>query len=133
MYDTNPPTLDIDTFMAERFGHKLRPEQVLERRIVWNLLNQLAEAGFKAVEVRDGLGDELSEPNPTNPKEAMEHVFNLDDCRVWLRKPGYGEHYVFLVMGNGEDILSDWSFYEDDRDGFNKAVSEFSEEIERWF
>lgn len=39
-----------------------------------------------------------------------------------------GEHGVLLVLGNGEDIISDWNFTEGDPDGFDRAISAFDVE-----
>src|SRR5262245_5164992 len=35
------------------------------------------------------------------------------------------EHGVLFIMGNREDVLSDWSYSEGDADGFRKAVDAF--------
>jgi hypothetical protein len=37
-----------------------------------------------------------------------------------------GEHGVLLVLGNGEDVISDWNYFDDDHDGFNAAMQAFN-------
>lgn len=35
------------------------------------------------------------------------------------------EHGVLLVLGNGEDVISDWNFHDGDEDGFDAAMGKF--------
>ena len=58
----------------------------------------------------------------------------LDEASLRFRRV-YGEgtgrtmdprvHGVFLVLGNGEDIVSDWNYSTGDPDGFNTAMEAF--------
>lgn len=36
------------------------------------------------------------------------------------------EHGVLLVLGNGEDVISDWNYSEGDADGFNAAMDAYA-------
>lgn len=111
------PALDHDAMMLSRFSHKVSVNGRLERRIVAHLCDHLADNGFTPIRVEDG---EATIP-AADTKAVMEQVFNLDDAWVFFTH----EHAIRLVMGNGEDIISDWTFYHDDRDGFNAAMLAF--------
>lgn len=118
------PDLDHDAMMLKRFGTKLGPNQRLERRIVWNLLRHLERAGFAVHSIHDG--DEIVDV--ADSKAAMELVFNLDEAWLHVRKsPRSGSHTIALVMGNGIDIVSDWSIPRTPN-GFNEAMNAFDAE-----
>lgn len=115
-----PPALKDD---AERQPHA---RTILERRIVWNLLEQLVAADFEIVDVYDGeeavkCADNLA---------ALETVFSVDDSRIYCKKKGVerGERNVLIVLGNGEDCISDWSFLDGDADGFDAFMNAFTSE-----
>jgi hypothetical protein len=118
----NPPRLNIDNLL---YGDQPVPARnALERKVVWNLLTYLQTAGFHVQAVNDGENiDKVA-----TPQEAMELVFNLDDCVVYMHKPGYGSHGVQIVLGNGVDVISDHSYFEDDRDGFRQVMDDFDAE-----
>jgi hypothetical protein len=117
----NVPALDIDALMLNKYGRKLTANGVLERRIVANLIAHLEEAGFKV----SSLFDSEEETPVADMKAAMELIFNLDEAWLRFANKNGGTHTVFLVLGNGEYIISDWNFYRDDGDGFNKAMEAF--------
>ena len=95
----------------------------VERRIVWGLIAHLARYGFALHSVNDG--EEVTRIH--EPKAAMELIFNVDEVSLRFSPSGKGPwHGVLLVLGNGEDIVSDWNYYADDRDGFNKAMEAFT-------
>jgi len=118
------PVLDHDLMMAKRFGCTVNPNGKLERRVVWNLLNYLTSKGFKILSVFDD--DEFKDA--TDPKAAMELIFDLDEARVGIEGEKGSDHGIVLIIGNGCDIISDWSYFEDDRDGFNAAMDQFNGE-----
>lgn len=131
MSTTYPPTpaLDHDARMKERFGHELDDRMQNERDIVWALCHHLAAAGFGLTGIYDG--EELI--RLTDPKEAMEHVFNLDECSLRFKFKGMlGERFptmsVVLILGNGNDgldIISDHSYPTEDPTGWNAAMDAF--------
>jgi hypothetical protein len=124
---------------------------LLERGIVRALLAHMEHKGWSAWRTWDGeeaqytLGDRAA---------VMAACFNLDEVSVRFapkakvaeyvkqrsrdgdaRDPAAvkaareacknAEHGVLLVMGNGEDIISDWSYSEGDADRFNAAMEAF--------
>lgn len=117
------PELDHDAMMAKRFGHTLTARMRVERLIVWRLLEHLAANGFRVTAI-----DSDDRERVRTPKAAMELIFDLDDSRVVVSKPGGPEHTVLLILGNGgmgEDLISDWTYTEGDPDGFNAAMDAF--------
>lgn len=117
------PALDHDALMLSKYGVKVSPNGRLERRIVANLIAHLAAAGFAVVGVYDG-----EEESPAaDAKAAMELIFNLDESYVRFTKDG-AMRGVYLVLGNGIDIVSDYSYAEGDADGFDAAMQAFDAE-----
>ena len=100
------PELDHDAMMLFRYGHKISPNGRLERRIVAALCAHLAERGWLPAAVHDGDGERLVH----NTKSAMELIFNLDDALLYFTNSSGRRHWVRLVMGNGTDIISDYSY-----------------------
>ena len=125
------PSLEIDARIAELRGQPLRlsPRETLERRIVFALCAYLQHEGFELIAVCDGEGREPA----TTPKDAMELVFALDEASLRVRKSSANEHGVYLIPGNGEDIVSDWSYADGDLDGFNAAMDAFDARIKELY
>lgn len=122
------PVLAHDKMMEKKYGQKINSNGKLERRIVWNLCKHLNTKGFMVTAVDDdGQTIFLRSKNPLiRAKSAMEHIFNLDDSLVYFRSQDHStEHWVRLVLGNGEDIISDFNYFEGDADGFNAAMEAF--------
>lgn len=120
-----PPTLDHDAAMLKKYGTEVSPNGKLERRIVFNLCEFLKSHSFDIVRVNDG--GEWMECSTT--KTAMELIFVLScDATLNFRKIGFGEHRVLLALGNGADIIADWSYGENDLDGFDSAMQAFNPE-----
>lgn len=141
------PQLDHDAMMLERFRTHVTENGHLERLIVASLISHMAEKGFLVTGVWDG--EDFHEAN--NAKSAMEAVFSLSDeasLRFVLaegfdrekhekqrvitvkNRNAYApkEHGVLLVIGNGEDIISDYNYFKEDSDGFDAAMKEYSVE-----
>lgn len=66
--------------------------------------------------------------------EVMDHEGVIQRMPANEGKNDWGRedeqlHGVFLVLGEGEDIVSDWNFTEGDPDGFNAAMEAFDAEV----
>lgn len=121
------PELDHDAMMLERFGHHVQPHGRIERRIVAALCAHMLDRGWTPANVFDG--EETTKV--TDAKSAMELIFNLDEASLRFRptdSPSGKRHGVLLVLGNGEDIVSDWNYTEGDPDGFCAAMDAFNAE-----
>jgi len=128
----NAPALELDKILYARFSDRVPAAVVRERRVVWNLLKHLHEAGFKPISVNDGDDDTALLPGSVVAmKEAMELIFNLDEVHVFFRRIDASKaspHWIFLVLGNDLDVVSDWSFNRSDNDGFNASMEKFNAE-----
>ena len=111
------PMLDHDKMMFRKYGRAVSPAGRLERRIVAALCAHLAREGFDVYSVWDG----EAETAVASTKDAMELIFNLDEAVLYFRK-GKFKRSVYLVLGNGEEIISDWRSGEGDPDGFDAAM-----------
>jgi len=117
-----PPPLKIDDLLFPE-GRRMLPRCRLERRLVWNLLADLADAGFHPLSV---LSDDDIET--TTPIAVMEEVFNLDDATVFFT----GDNWVRLVFGNdGYDAVSDWGYqaFSPLGEKFNDILNAFDGEV----
>lgn len=78
---------------------------LIERRIVEKLLSTAQEDGWTIDSVYDG---EEYIKTPT-AAEALEAIFAVDDATVRFRKGDGPLRGVYIVLGNCEDVLSDYS------------------------
>jgi hypothetical protein len=93
------PTLDVDTAHRSN-GWKPNERNNTERKVVWALLHTMLEAHpGRSLAVFDGEETIRCE----TPRAAMEIIFNLDEATIRM-----GRSWVFLVIGNGMDIVSDY-------------------------
>jgi len=105
-------------------GH-IPPNRVLEQRIVINLLAHLEAVGFPVTSIWD---EDNGRHEPMKSAiEAMELIFNLDESKVFFTSAAGKRHWVFLVCGNGIDIISDYG-YPIVSDGFEEAMADFDPE-----
>ena len=137
-YSFHTPTLEIDARLGYGPGRTMSPEAKCERRIANNLIRHLKAAGFQPVSVWDGETDEAA----ITAKAMLELIFNLDECRLYFKRgtvaavrddndDGEAEFSVVLTLGNGTDIVSDWTFDDsDDGVAFNAALDAFSDVID---
>ena len=119
--------LNHDTMMREKYGIVVSQNGRVERRIVANLIAHLDAQGFSLHSIYDG----ETTTRVDNTKAAMELIFDLDEASLRFfstRLTPDDWHGVLLVLGNGVDIISDWNYYTDDRDGFNAAMDSFDTE-----
>jgi len=113
------PKLKIDA------GRELREVNKIDRRVVYSLLKTLEAAGHKLVKV-----DREDWLVTSDIKEAMERIHDLDDAVIVVTAgPGFeGEHAIWAVNGeDGWDVIADWNFFSDDRDGFSALMDGFLE------
>lgn len=114
-----PPPLEINRVLYP--SGRIPPRRRLEQRLVWNLLADLADAGFLPDAV---LSDDAVETNTAI--KVMEEVFNLDEARVYFT----GGNWVYLVFGNdGWDAVSDWGWKQNEPGKrFNAVLDAFDGE-----
>lgn len=116
------PELAIDKLLYR--GGPVPVNGKLERRIVANLLAFMATKGWNVFNVFDSDDD-----TPViTAIDVMELVFNLDEVWLDFTNATGQAHRVFLVLGNGVDIIADWNYSAADKDGFNAAMEAFDAE-----
>lgn len=121
-----PPALEHDAMMLESFKQEVSANGRLERRIAWNLLMWLEQHGWHVSEMWDGEED----TKLTSAKQTMELLFNLDEAHIYVRKsPKANPHRIYIVLGNGTDIIADNTYTEGDPDGFSKLMDDFDVEF----
>lgn len=131
------PELDHDKHMLERYGQKVGPRGRGERRVFAALVQHLEANGF----VLHSVFDSDTETRVADVKAAAELVFDLDEASVRFmpkfdangvankRNARSEWHGVLIVLGNSpEELISDWNYFQDDRDGFGAAMDAFDAE-----
>lgn len=97
----------------------------VERAVVFNLLLHLAANGWTVRDVDGGDEEQLA----SCITDAMEYIFDLDDCWVRFESDAGDTQSVRLVMGNdGPDVVSDWNYKNDDPNGFDACMNAFNGE-----
>ena len=87
-----------------------------ERSIVLALIATLAKDGWKPTHINYGDG---------TMRFSYSILWDVDEAAVRFTKGG-NSHDVIFIFGNGEDVISDWRYAEDDADGFNAILEGFS-------
>lgn len=116
------PALDGDAALA-KLGVVPHARMRVERSLVWNLGVHLGAHGFEPIRVLDG-GDIYI---TRTMKDAMEHIFAVDESTLYFRKPSRDApvRHVFLVLGNdGYDSIADHSTLPAS-DGFPELMDRF--------
>lgn len=86
----------LDAFIDGQIKHL-----PIENKILKKIVKALAKAGNPVVSVWDGEEDN----KVSGLREIQVQVFNLDSCHLYTESDGW----VFLVLGNGWDTLSDYT------------------------
>lgn len=102
----------------------------LEERIIRKLIRDLKKAGWMPVQVWDGEGIVVV----TTETQTMDAVFAVDESTILFqlktRVPNQRvRHSVMLALGNGIDVICDYSFSCDDPDGFDTTMGTITDEI----
>ena len=96
------------------------------------LLNHLEKSDFSVL----GVDDSEEYTKTESKKEVLNLLLNLDEAHLIIKHKSIqcGKHYIFMVFESQEykkedilDILCDWSYNQDDKDGFNACLESFSE------
>lgn len=95
----------------------------LEVKVVTKLFEMLEEEGWEPTQVDDG-GDE-DEPAPTWSK-ALEVIDSVDWSSLRVEKGWHGS-WVVLILGNGRDVVSDYSC---DRKDFEALMERHADWVE---
>lgn len=89
----------------------------VEHAIVRALIRQLKAAGWEARYVYNG--EDRTYLRTEN--QALEAVFAVNDVNLYFIKDK-ARHWVRLIAGNGEDIISDWSYSAQCKDDFDDRL-----------
>lgn len=96
---------------AEHEARVTRREWFAERRVVWNLLNEIIADGWVISAVDDG--EEVVKVG-NDPVAALEAVFAVDESRIMVRSDDAARARagsILIVLGNSaEEVISDWGW-----------------------
>lgn len=120
------PALDIDAILYK--GQPLPNRQLIEHRLVWNLLRFLAANDWIVCRLYDGDDNHNFKGDiDKRIKAAMEMVFNLDECTMLFQLEGSKKtHTVTIILGNdGWDAIADHTYSANDSDNFGAVMEDF--------
>lgn len=102
------------------------PTEDLEKRIIRHMCKVLAEGGWLPFAVDDG-GDEVE--HVSTVEEVIDVVFAVEEAWVLFRKEER-RHSVYLILGNGEDVVCDHTL--SNKDDFGELMDRVMTETEGW-
>lgn len=126
--------LKIDKQIESMTGKGLTTRCKYERAVMYDFLHYMAARGWQPCMIDDMEAVTKIDPLFTDEYVSMEIIFNLDECIITFQNiTDYApnRHAVQIILGNEPfEMISDWNYFEDDRDEFNKDVSTFSDGLE---
>jgi hypothetical protein len=108
-------------------GTPTSPESLVELKIIGTLCARLAKAGWSPTSI--DTGDETENHGwvtVTTPKAVKTEFASVGQATVVFTNGSGGAgqtQRVFLVGGNGVDVISDWSYTDGDANGFDAAMT----------
>lgn len=91
--------------------------------VIRRMFAALEAGGWTPYKVFDG--EEMEKV--TDLDSALEVIDAVEESDVYFRKDR-DHHSVFLIPGNGEDVICDYSYAIDDADGFNAIMDSLMED-----
>lgn len=80
----------------------------IERAIIKHLIETMAAHGWTLHHVFDGEED----VHVSSVDAALDAVFSVDDSTLVFENDRHRRHWVLLILGNGYDVISDYSYDE---------------------
>lgn len=100
---------------------------VVEIQIVRRTIRALVAKGWNPVSVDDHSGEQLILVK--SESAVIAHLKDLGDVFVWFEK-GTSSHGVRFILGNGEDVISDWTLSRDgDADRFGAIMDQITDAL----
>lgn len=90
----------------------------LERVIIKHLIETMAAHGWKVDHIYDG-GDEVRD---TDIGAQLDTVFSVDEAQIIFENSAGRQHWVSLILGNGIDVISDYSYAQYKADDFQALM-----------
>lgn len=99
-------------------------------KIITNMIETLAAAGWKAKHVFDG---ETTWNLLNGTAQTLDHVFSVAESQIIFENMAGRQHWVHLIISNGIDVISDYSTALHHADNFGDVMDEvqtFVEDLE---
>lgn len=109
----NPFTGQVETIL-ERYQRECAQEATmltvnqrlaLERVIIKNLIQTMAAHGWHVDHIWDG----EQEVRNSELGAQLDAIFAVDESQIIFENPQGRQHWVSLILGNGIDVISDYS------------------------
>ena len=89
-----------------------------ERIIIKNLIQTMAAHGWKVDHIWDG-GEEV---RSDNLDAQLDTVFTVDESHIIFENVAGRQQWVSLILGNGFDVISDYSYALHSGDNFGSVM-----------
>jgi hypothetical protein len=99
----------------------------IETKVFDKLFSDLGKAGWTPTHI--DTGDEQEWVKVASIKEARTEFESVDEATIRVAKEGTTPKRIFLVAGNGIDLICDYSFSEGDADGFSALMDQITDRI----
>ena len=93
----------------------------LERVIIKNLIQTMSTHGWRVDHVWDG-SDEV---RAVDLGAQLDAVFAVDESQIIFENRDGRQHWVSLILGNGVDVISDYSYAQYKADNFQSVMLEY--------
>lgn len=102
----------------------------IEREIIRYTIRYLMARNMKPICVDTGdASDQYIQVNTVD--ETLTEVFSVDTCTITFEHQNTKRRYgVLIVLGNREDVISDYSYPDNERDPFVIAMNDIEAYIE---
>jgi len=90
----------------------------LERVIIKNLIQTMAAHGWKVDHIWDG----GAEVRTADLGAQLDAIFAVDESQIIFENYAGRQHWVSLILGNGVDVISDYSYAQNRADDFESLM-----------
>lgn len=92
----------------------------LERVIIKHLIETMAANGWNVDHIWDG----VDEARTADLGAQLDAVFAVDESQIIFENPQGRQHWVSIILGNGIDCISDYSYAQHRADNFEAVMTE---------
>ncbi len=113
----------------QRISPSVLPRVMVERRLTWNLIHDLIDAGFTPHKT-----DVDAPVGGMSALQMFESIHSVDECRCYFKNAKGKSRWFLVVLGNdGYDAISDWGCPKDPSDGWDELMGKFCDSTEARF
>lgn len=105
--------------------------QLVEEDVFETVFTALENAGWRVTACNTGPDEEWV--HVSSIRAAKREVFSVEDASVEVTNDKGRHHYILIVLGNGADLVCDYTTARDDVDGFDTVMDDVQDLVERLY